>query len=105
MKLEEAEFVVEVVESRRFFMRVSPLYTRLATQMRNAHGQYSDDERKHIQQYVARARLFMSNVNQRRETMLKIAKVLVRVQEDFLRHGVRMTFAPPSYRRPSSRTP
>ena len=31
----------------------------------------------------------MSNINQRRETMLKIAKVLVQVQEEFLRHGVR----------------
>jgi len=89
IKLEEAEFVIEVVESRRFFIRISPLYSRLASQMRNTPGQYSEGERKHIQQYVARARLFMSNVNQRRETMLKIAKVLVQVQEDFLRHGVR----------------
>jgi RNA polymerase sigma-54 factor len=31
----------------------------------------------------------MSNINQRRETMLRIARVLVEVQEDFLRHGVR----------------
>jgi RNA polymerase sigma-54 factor len=31
----------------------------------------------------------MSNINQRRETMLRIARVLVDVQEDFLRHGVR----------------
>jgi RNA polymerase sigma-54 factor len=38
---------------------------------------------------VARAKLFMSNINQRRETMMRIARVLVEVQEDFLRHGVR----------------
>lgn len=89
IKIEEGEFLVEVVESRRFFMRVSPLYNRLASQMRGTQAQYSEDERKHIQQYVSRAKLFMSNINQRRETMLKIAKVLVQVQEDFLRHGVR----------------
>jgi RNA polymerase sigma-54 factor len=89
IKLEEGEFAVEVVESRRFFMRVNPMYSRLATQLRGNGVHYSDDEKKHIQQYVSRAKLFMSNVNQRRETMLKIAKVLVQVQEEFLRHGIR----------------
>lgn len=89
IKLEEGEFSVEVIESRRFFMRVNPLYNRLVTQLRGTGAHYSDDEKKHIQQYVSRAKLFMSNVNQRRETMLKIAKVLVQVQEEFLRHGIR----------------
>ncbi len=32
IKLEEGEFVVEVIESRRFFMRINPMYSRLATQ-------------------------------------------------------------------------
>ena len=89
IKLEEGEFVVEVIESRRFFMRISPLYNRLATQMRGQAANYSEEERKHIQQYVSRAKLFMSNVNQRRETMRRIATVLVQVQEEFLRHGIR----------------
>ncbi|HUS14654.1 MAG TPA: RNA polymerase factor sigma-54 [Chloroflexia bacterium] len=89
IKLEEGEFVVEVMESRRFFMRLSPMYNRLASELRGKEQHYSDDEKRHIQQYVARAKLFMSNINQRRETMLRIARVLVDVQEDFLRNGVR----------------
>jgi len=89
MKIEEGEFVIEVMESRRFFMRLNPMYNRLATELRGKEQHYSDDEKRHIQQYVARAKLFMSNINQRRETMLRIARVLVEVQEDFLRNGVR----------------
>lgn len=89
IKWEEDEFVIEVMESRRFFMRVNPMYSRLAGELRGREQHYSDDEKRHIQQYVARAKLFMSNINQRRETMQRIARVLVDVQEDFLRHGVR----------------
>jgi RNA polymerase sigma-54 factor len=89
IKLEEGEFVIEVMESRRFFMRLNPMYNRLASELRGKEQHYSDEEKRHIQQYVARAKLFMSNINQRRETMLRIARVLVEVQEDFLRNGVR----------------
>jgi RNA polymerase sigma-54 factor len=89
IKLEEDEFAIEVMESRRFFMRLNPMYSRLAAELRGKEQHYSDDEKRHIQQYVARAKLFMSNINQRRETMMRIARVLVEVQEDFLRHGVR----------------
>lgn len=89
IKLEEGQLVVEVMESRRFFMRLNPMYSRLAGEIRGKEQYYSDEEKRHIQQYVSRARLFMSNINQRRETMLRIAKVLVEVQEDFLRNGVR----------------
>jgi RNA polymerase sigma-54 factor len=89
IKLEEGEFVVEVMESRRFYMRLNPMYNRLAGELRGKEAQYSDNQKRHIQQYVARAKLFMSNINQRRETMLRIARVLVEVQGDFLRNGIR----------------
>lgn len=80
---------VEVVESRRFFMRLNPLYGQMATDLRNKSAAFSDDDKRHIQQYVARTKLFLSNIKQRRETMAKIARTLVEYQEDFLRNGVR----------------
>lgn len=80
---------VEVAESRRFFMRVNPLYNQMATQLRDKAFSFSDDEKKHIQQYVSRTRLFISNIRQRRETMTKIAKALIEYQEEFLRNGIR----------------
>src|SRR4051794_8069275 len=34
IKLEESEFVIDVMESRRFYMRLNPMYNRLATELR-----------------------------------------------------------------------
>ncbi len=49
----------------------------------------SAEEREHIRQYSNRARLFISNIDQRRETLLKISRVVCEFQEEFLRGGVR----------------
>jgi len=85
----EGELEVEVVESRRFFMKVNPLYSQMASELRNKGSSMTEDDRRHIQQYVSRAKMFMSNINQRRETMNKVAKTLVEYQEEYLRQGVR----------------
>jgi RNA polymerase sigma-54 factor len=42
-----------------------------------------------VRQYVSRAKMFMANLNQRRQTMQKIATVLTEYQADFLTQGVR----------------
>jgi RNA polymerase sigma-54 factor len=85
----DGELEVEVVESRRFFMRLSPLYGQMAADLKTRHQACSEDEKRHIQQYVARTKLFISNIRQRRETLARIARALVEYQEDFLRSGVR----------------
>jgi RNA polymerase sigma-54 factor len=85
----EGELEVEVVESRRFFMRLSPMYNQMATELKTKSAHFSEEEKRHVQQYVSRAKMFMSNINQRRETMNKIARTLVEYQEDYLRQGVR----------------
>ncbi len=89
IKETEGQLEVEVVESRRFFMRLNPLYNQMAGDMRSKSAPISEEDKKHVQQYVSRAKLFMYNINQRRETMGKIARTLVEHQEDFLRQGVR----------------
>jgi RNA polymerase sigma-54 factor len=85
----DGKLEVEVAESRRFFMRLNPLYSQMATDLRTKHAAFSEDDKRHIQQYVSRTKLFISNIKQRRETLTKIANALVEYQEDFLRHGVR----------------
>jgi len=82
-------YEVEVVESKRFYLNVSPSYAQLYTEMSNRQALLSDDERRHIQQYVSRAKLFISNINQRRQTLSKITKHIVHLQRDFLDCGVR----------------
>ena len=85
----DGDLEVEVVESRRFFMRLNPLYSQIAADLRTKAVSYSEDDKRHIQQYVSRTKLFISNIRQRRETLTKIATALVQYQEDFLRNGVR----------------
>lgn len=80
---------VEVVESRRFGLSVNSMYTQLLSQVSSQNGQYTDQEREHIQHYVSRAKMFIANINQRRQTMQKITDYLVKHQEEFIRNGVR----------------
>jgi RNA polymerase sigma-54 factor len=50
---------------------------------------FSDKDREHIRHYISRAKMFMANLNQRRQTMQKIGDFLAGYQEEFLVHGIR----------------
>lgn len=82
-------YEVEVVESKRFFLNINPSYAQLYAEMGNRQAALSEDERRHIQQYVSRAKLFISNINQRRQTLSKITRHIVDLQRDFLDKGIR----------------
>lgn len=84
----ESDFEVEVVESRRFMLRVNPMYTRISSELPKS-GALSSEEKRHVQQYVGRAKLFIANINQRRQTIQNITTCLVDKQRDFLQNGVR----------------
>jgi RNA polymerase sigma-54 factor len=82
----DGELQVEVVESRRFALRVDPTYARLSAGMRSAEA--TEQDRQHVREYVGRARFFIDNVNRRRATLQRIAECLVERQQDYLLHGV-----------------
>ncbi len=84
------EFEVEVVESRRFSMRVAPFYQSLARQETAARTPgMNSKEREQVQGYVTRARSFLAHVRERRETMRRVAEYVAERQKEFLRHGTR----------------
>jgi RNA polymerase sigma-54 factor len=85
----EDGYEIDIVESRRFALRVNPMYTRLTADLRQSSGSMSAEEKKHVQHYAGRAKLFIANINQRRQTMLKITTCIVEQQRAFLEHGVR----------------
>ena len=91
---EKGDFEVEVIESRRFSLRVNPVYRQLVGQLQAARSAgaaaptMTDDERQHIRQYVTRAKFFIDNINQRRQTIGRITDVIVECQRDFLEKGV-----------------
>jgi RNA polymerase sigma-54 factor len=86
---ENGLLVAEVVESRRFYLRLNPLYQELSQAMVRNQQDISQAEREHLSTFVSRARLFLTNLRQRRETIRRIAEYLIERQEGFLRHGVR----------------
>ncbi len=86
IRVTDGELMVEVVESRRFSLRVDPIYARLSAGMRSAGS--SESDREHVREFVGRARFFIDNVNRRRATLQRIAECLAERQRDYLLHGV-----------------
>jgi RNA polymerase sigma-54 factor len=84
----EGHLEAEVVESKHFMLRVNPMYRSLMGELDDKEKHYSEEDRNHIRHYVSRARLFISNIRQRRETMEKITNCLIDCQAGFLRDGV-----------------
>jgi RNA polymerase sigma-54 factor len=80
---------VEVVESRRFFLHINPSYAQQYVETNRNQTLISEDYRRHIKQYVARAKLIISNNDQRRKTLTRISRHLIKLQRDFLDSGIR----------------
>ncbi|MGI8824494.1 MAG: RNA polymerase factor sigma-54 [Chloroflexota bacterium] len=89
ISLGEQGLEVEIIESKRFALSINSMYQQLLIQVHSAQAQYSESEREHVHQYVSRAKMFIANINQRRQTMQKITGFLVLYQKDFLLNGVR----------------
>ncbi len=93
-KDEDGQFQVDVIESRRFTLRVNPVYRQLVAQVQAARRdgtdspQMSDQDRQHVRDYVTRAKFFIDNINQRRQTVARITAVIVECQHDFLESGI-----------------
>ncbi len=80
------ELAVEVVESRRFSLRVTPIYSSLSSQLRASEA--TERDKQHVREYVGRAKFFIDNINRRRATVQRIAECLAERQRDYLLHGV-----------------
>ncbi len=83
----ETGFEAEVVERKRYRFGIDPTFHMVAA-TKDQPG-ISDAQRKHIRHYVTRAQSFIDNVNQRWQTLKKIADALIEAQYDFLDKGVR----------------
>jgi RNA polymerase sigma-54 factor len=80
----DGRFEVEVIEARRFEMRVAGAYAELA----QGRAGLGAEEQAHVRQYTSRAKLFIQNIAQRRATMRKVTAAIAMAQAEFLRDGV-----------------
>lgn len=82
-------FSVEVVQSRRSFLHVNPVYQRVAREIRKGNLAASEHERQHVLEHLSRAQSFLAHLRERRETLQAVAEAVVARQIPFLKHGVR----------------
>jgi RNA polymerase sigma-54 factor len=80
---------IEVVESKRSLLRLSPIYDQLSKNSVREAVDLSLADRGHVRQYINRAKFFIANINRRRRTLYLIANCLVEHQREFLYRGVR----------------
>jgi RNA polymerase sigma-54 factor len=81
----DGKYDVEVLHSARRVLRLNPLYQDLSRQAERL----SEPERDHVREYIARARLFLTNLRQRESTLQSIGDVIVDRQKGFLDNGIR----------------
>ncbi len=80
-------WLVEVPEARSLALRVNRTYRSLWEQMKRDHRGHSPQDREHVQKYIARAKDFISNINQRRHTLQLIMQKVVEEQREFFEGG------------------
>ncbi|MCC7490847.1 MAG: RNA polymerase factor sigma-54 [Fimbriimonadaceae bacterium] len=78
-------YLVEVSEARHLVLRVDRIYRQLYDEL--AESGSGDHETHHVTSCVRRARQFIRSLQQRRDTVRRIAQELAAEQEDFLRYG------------------
>lgn len=83
----ETGFEAEVAEGKRYRFGINPTFHQVAV-VKNQPG-VSETQRKDMRQYLTRAQSFIDNVQQRWQTLKRIADALIEAQYDFLDHGVR----------------
>ncbi len=84
----DGELIAVVPESGSNRLRINETYSAIASDRSMLAG-LSEQEREHIRESVARARLFLHGVRQRGAMLQQVAQYVVSEQEDFLRYGVR----------------
>lgn len=88
-------YEIEIVSNDHLSLAVNPYYRQMHNEMKNGKSkQYSEQDKKHITEYVERADLFIKNLNQRRRTLRTIAKNVVEYHHGFLDTGSKLFLRP-----------
>lgn len=94
VRLEKDAFIIEVIDSVGIRLRINPVYIRLLEQMRHDPKAFSQKEKEHIKNYIERAKLFLKGIQQRRDTLYRIAQVIINEQRDFFYGQTRKLLKP-----------
>lgn len=87
---------IEVVQNDYYLLAINSHYRQAYEALKNgkSSSKYSDDEKKHIIEFVERADLFIRNINQRRRTLRLITKVIVEMQQGYIETSSKLFLRP-----------
>jgi RNA polymerase sigma-54 factor len=92
-------YEIDVVQGEQYLLAINSHYRKAYQELKNGSAKkFSDDEKKHIVEFVERADLFIRNLNQRRRTLRMITRAIAEYQAGYIETGSK------SFIRPLTRT-
>jgi RNA polymerase sigma-54 factor len=79
----EGELELHLPESEASHVQLNPRYTRLWQEMKERPGQHDEAERRHVQEYVNRAQMFLKSLDDRKQIMLQVSECILEEQRPF----------------------
>jgi len=79
---------VEMVYHNYRNFRINRIYKEIYEDIKRNKNKYSSSEIEHTKNYFHRARIFIENLYQREETIVKVTKKIVELQREFFYHGI-----------------
>jgi RNA polymerase sigma-54 factor len=80
---EEGEFEIQVIEGDHQQIHLNPKYARLWSEMRERPHDYPEAERRHVQDYVNRAQMFLKSLDDRKQILYQVAECVLEEQHRF----------------------
>lgn len=94
-----AGYEIDVLMSDHQMLAINNKYREAYRNMRNGHShKFSEEEKRHVTEYVDRAEAFVRSIQQRRKTLKAITKYVVEFQQGYVETGQK------SFLRPLTRT-
>jgi RNA polymerase sigma-54 factor len=81
----DGEPEMQIVESDVLHVRLNPGYMRLWTQMRERPDSFTDADRRHVQDYIARAQMFLKSLDDRKQILLQVVQCILEEQDRYFR--------------------
>src|SRR5712691_7861431 len=79
----DGELELHLPESDGAHVQLNPRYTRLWAEMKEKPGGFDEAERRHVQEYVNRAQMFLKSLDDRKQIMLQVSECILDEQRLF----------------------
>lgn len=79
----DGELELQLPESEGAQVQLNPRYTRLWAEMKENPSAYDEGERRHVQEYVNRAQMFLKSLDDRKQIMLQVSECILDEQRRF----------------------